>query len=235
MPAAIRAFDGHRGVRVLAGIECDILADGTLDLDDDCLAALDIVVASVHSAFNQERAQITERVLQAMSNPHVDVLGHPTGRMLLRRDAYPLDIAVVVAAAARNRRGARDQLAAPSTRFVRRARDAGARGRRPHRHFERLPFPGGHGVPSVGRDRSPTRMARTRTRPEHASIRRTRALAAATQDRAHGLGLTAYGPRLWALGFGLWALGFGLWALGFGLWALGSRLSTNDCRLTTND
>jgi DNA polymerase (family 10) len=98
--AAIRAFDGHRGVRVLAGIECDILADGTLDLDDDCLAALDIVVASVHSAFNQDRAQITDRVLRAIGNPHVDILGHPTGRMLLRRDAYPLDVAVVVAAAA---------------------------------------------------------------------------------------------------------------------------------------
>jgi DNA polymerase (family X) len=99
--ARIRALDAQHGVRLLAGIECDIRPDGTMDLADDCLAALDIVVASVHSAFNQDRQQMTDRVLRAIDNPHVDVLGHLTGRMLLKRAAYPIDVDAVFEAAAR--------------------------------------------------------------------------------------------------------------------------------------
>jgi DNA polymerase (family 10) len=100
--ARIRAVDAEGlGIRLLAGIECDIKPDGALDLADDCLAALDIVVASVHSAFNQERREMTDRVLRAIDNPHVDILGHPTGRMLLKRQAYPIDIEAVCEAAAR--------------------------------------------------------------------------------------------------------------------------------------
>jgi DNA polymerase (family 10) len=101
--ARIRAADGQHDVRLLAGIECDILPDGTLDLADDCLAALDIVVASVHSAFNQDRQQMTERLLRAIENPHVDVIGHPTGRLILKRAPYALDVEAVIAAAARHR------------------------------------------------------------------------------------------------------------------------------------
>jgi DNA polymerase (family 10) len=98
--ARIRALDGQiGGVRLLAGIECDIKSDGTLDLADDCLAALDIVVASVHSAFNQERQQMTDRLLRAIENRHVDILGHPTGRRILQREPYPLDIERVIARA----------------------------------------------------------------------------------------------------------------------------------------
>ncbi len=85
--ARIRAVDGQYGVRLLAGVECDILADGSLDLADDCLASLDFVVASVHSGFSQERQQMTERLIRAIENPYVDVIGHPTGRKLLRREA----------------------------------------------------------------------------------------------------------------------------------------------------
>jgi len=96
----IRALDGHRGVRVLAGVECDILADGALDLADECLAALDIVVASVHSSFGQSRQDMTERVLRAIANPHVDIVGHLTGRMLLKREASAVDVSAVVDAAA---------------------------------------------------------------------------------------------------------------------------------------
>jgi len=100
--ARIRAIDAEGvGVRLLAGIECDIRPDGSLDLADDCLAALDFVVVSLHSAFNQERAQITDRVLRALENPYVDVLGHPTGRRLLARAPAPLDIEAVLDAAAR--------------------------------------------------------------------------------------------------------------------------------------
>jgi DNA polymerase (family X) len=99
----IRAIDAEGlGVRLLAGIECDIRPDGTLDLADDCLAALDIVVVSVHSAFNQERQQMTDRVLRAIEHPHVDILGHPTGRLILRRAPYPIDVDAVIGAAARH-------------------------------------------------------------------------------------------------------------------------------------
>ena len=101
--ARIRAADAASGgVRLLAGIECDILADGSLDLADECLAALDLVIASVHSAFNQDHQQMTDRLLRALDNPHVDILGHPTGRRILQRDAYPFDIDAVVDAAARH-------------------------------------------------------------------------------------------------------------------------------------
>jgi DNA polymerase (family 10) len=101
--ARVRAIDAEGvGVRLLAGVECDIKPDGTLDLADECLAALDIVVASVHSGFTQEREQMTERMIKALANPHVDILGHPTGRRLLKRPAYPLDIEAVVDAAARH-------------------------------------------------------------------------------------------------------------------------------------
>jgi DNA polymerase (family 10) len=100
--ARIRALDAEGlGIRLLAGIECDIRTDGSLDLADDCLAALDIVVASVHSGFNQDRQEMTDRVLRAIENPHVDILGHPTGRMLLKRQAYPIDVEAVIDAAAR--------------------------------------------------------------------------------------------------------------------------------------
>ena len=98
----IRAEDGKHGVRLLAGIECDILPDGTMDLADDCLAELDIVIASVHSAFTQDRQQMTARILRAIENPHVDVIGHPTGRLLLKRAAYGLDIEAIIDAAARH-------------------------------------------------------------------------------------------------------------------------------------
>jgi DNA polymerase (family 10) len=88
------------GMTLLAGIECDILPDGTLDLADDCLASLDIVVASVHSAFNQEENQMTDRILRAVSNPYVDIIGHPTGRRLTRREPYRVNVPRLIDAAA---------------------------------------------------------------------------------------------------------------------------------------
>src|SRR5687767_8620630 len=98
--ARIRALNGRfEGLTLLAGIECDILADGTMDLADDCLAQLDIVVASIHSHFSQEEAQMTDRVLRALECPWVDVLGHPTGRRLLKREPAQMDMTAVVAAA----------------------------------------------------------------------------------------------------------------------------------------
>jgi len=81
----------------------DILADGALDLSDSVLAEMDIVIASVHSHFNQDRAQMTDRFLKAIDNPNVSLIGHPTGRILLRRDAYQLDIDAILKAAAKNK------------------------------------------------------------------------------------------------------------------------------------
>src|SRR5687767_8036614 len=100
--ARVRALNGRfEGLTLLAGIECDILADGRLDLAADCLAELDLVVASVHSNFRQDIQQITTRVQRALECPWVDVLGHPTARRLLRRDSMRFDFDAVVSAAAR--------------------------------------------------------------------------------------------------------------------------------------
>ena len=87
----------------LAGIEVDILADGTLDLSDSVLEQMDIVIASVHSHFNQSASEMTDRLLKAVENPNTSLIGHPTGRMLLRRDAYAFDIGAVLKAAARKK------------------------------------------------------------------------------------------------------------------------------------
>ena len=89
------------GITIFAGIEVDILADGDLDLSDDVLAQMDIVIASVHSVFNQEPAKMTDRLLKAISNPNTSIIGHPTGRILLRRDSYGFDMHSVLTAAAK--------------------------------------------------------------------------------------------------------------------------------------
>jgi DNA polymerase (family 10) len=84
------------GIRLLAGIEVDILKSGTLDLDNEVLAQLDIVVASVHSYMNMERAEMTERMLAAIENPYTQIIGHPTGRILLRREPFEYDMEKVL-------------------------------------------------------------------------------------------------------------------------------------------
>jgi DNA polymerase (family X) len=91
------------GIVIFAGIEVDILADGDLDLSDDVLSQMDIVIGSVHSVFNQEPAKMTERLLKAIENPNTSLIGHPTGRIQLRRDAYQFDMHAVLSAAAKNK------------------------------------------------------------------------------------------------------------------------------------
>jgi DNA polymerase (family 10) len=86
--------------RVLKGVECDILADGALDYPAEVLASFELVVGSVHSRFGLGEAEMTQRLLRAVANPFLDVLGHPTGRLLLGRAAYALDLGAVCAAAA---------------------------------------------------------------------------------------------------------------------------------------
>jgi DNA polymerase (family 10) len=100
----IRAVSEANGqIRIFAGVEVDILADGTLDLSDGVLEQMDIVIASVHSHFNQSPAEMTDRLLKAVHHPNVSLLGHPTGRLLLRRDAYPFDIDAVLKEAAKKK------------------------------------------------------------------------------------------------------------------------------------
>src|SRR5438128_10244313 len=92
-----------RDIRVFSGIECDILRDGSLDFDDEILADLDFVIASVHSTFNLSEADMTKRVIRAISNPFVTMLAHPTGRLLLKREGYAIDLPAVLDAAADTR------------------------------------------------------------------------------------------------------------------------------------
>jgi DNA polymerase (family X) len=87
------------GIEVLKGIECDILEKGGMDLPDDVLAEADWVIASLHYGQGQPRSQITERILEAIENPHVDMIAHPTGRLINRRDPYDVDLDQVFAAA----------------------------------------------------------------------------------------------------------------------------------------
>jgi len=88
------------GLRLFAGTECDVLKDGTLDFPDEVLSELDYVVASVHSVFNLPEAEMTERIIRAISNPYVTMLGHLTGRLLLTREPYAVDVPAVIEAAA---------------------------------------------------------------------------------------------------------------------------------------
>ncbi|MCX6638679.1 MAG: DNA polymerase/3'-5' exonuclease PolX [Acidobacteria bacterium] len=119
------------GIHVFSGLECDIRRDGSMDLADDALAQLDFVVASVHSYMNLEPAEMTDRLLRAIENPHVCAIGHPTGRELLRRDAFPFDFEQVARAAAR--RGVRFEINASPERLdldaplIRQAKALGAK------------------------------------------------------------------------------------------------------------
>jgi DNA polymerase (family 10) len=98
----VRAVDRRMegSIRVFTGIEVDILADGALDLDDEVLAQMEVVIAAVHTRFEQSREEMTERVLRAMENPYVRILGHPTGRLLLLREPFALDMGAVLQRAA---------------------------------------------------------------------------------------------------------------------------------------
>jgi DNA polymerase (family 10) len=103
--AEIRALNESKRFKthVFAGTECDILADGRLDFDDGILAQLDYVVASVHNAFAQDEATMTARIVRALENPHTTMLGHLTGRLLLAREGYRVNVAKVIDAAIANR------------------------------------------------------------------------------------------------------------------------------------
>jgi len=88
------------GFRILKGIEADILQDGSIDYAENVLQRLDFVIASVHSRFNMGEKEMTARMLTAMDNPYLTIIGHPTGRLLLSRDPYPIDMDAVIEKAA---------------------------------------------------------------------------------------------------------------------------------------
>ncbi|KXG77658.1 DNA polymerase/3'-5' exonuclease PolX [Fervidicola ferrireducens] len=89
-----------KGIRILSGIEVDILSNDLLDFDDDVLKELDIVIASIHSGFSQDKEKLTRRVLKAIYNPYVNIIAHPTGRMLAKREPYEIDVDAMLKAAA---------------------------------------------------------------------------------------------------------------------------------------
>src|SRR5437660_5292795 len=100
--AAIRKLNKtFNGFRLFAGVECDILRDGSLDFPDEVLSQLDYVVASVHSALGLSEADMTRRMIRAMENPFVTMLAHPTGRLLLKREPYQINFPKILDAAAR--------------------------------------------------------------------------------------------------------------------------------------
>ncbi len=96
-------------VKILRGVECDILRDGTMDLDDEILHELDIVIASVHSGFNFDEATQTARMIKAISHPAVDIVAHPTGRVLGVRPGYAVNVAALIEAAASDKHGTGNQ------------------------------------------------------------------------------------------------------------------------------
>lgn len=125
-----RLNEEYKGrIRIFKGTECDILRDGSLDFSDEVLATLDFVVASIHSQFNLSQEEQTRRMLRAIANPYVDIIGHPTGRLLLNREGYALDQDAMIDAAAEH--GVCIEINAHPSRldldwhYLRRARDKG--------------------------------------------------------------------------------------------------------------
>ncbi|MGE5592022.1 MAG: DNA polymerase/3'-5' exonuclease PolX [Bacillota bacterium] len=125
----IRRVADELGFPILRAAEVDILRDGSLDLPDEVLAELDFVTASIHTGFRQDLGTITQRILRAMANPHVDSIAHPTGRLLGRREPYPVDMDRVIEAAVRTRTcleiNASPERLDLSAEDARQARDAG--------------------------------------------------------------------------------------------------------------
>jgi DNA polymerase (family 10) len=87
------------GIRIFSGLECDIMKDGALDIANDALAELDLVIGSVHNHMNLEATEMTDRLLRALECPHLRILGHPTGRLLMQREPFPFDFDRIVSAA----------------------------------------------------------------------------------------------------------------------------------------
>ena len=157
------------GIKIFAGIEVDILAEGDLDLSDDVLAQMDLVIASVHSVFNQESAKMTERLIKAIGNPNTSIIGHPTGRIQLRRDSYPFDMHAVLTAAAKHK-VAMELNAYPDRLDLNDAQPSPSQAAwSEDRHQYRFAPHIAHGKDAFRNPASPAGMAHERRRTEHAA------------------------------------------------------------------
>ena len=154
---------------MFSGLECDILKDGALDLANDALAELDLVIGSVHSHMNLEAAEMTDRLLRALECPHLRILGHPTGRILLQREPFPFDFDRVVAEAVR--RGVWLEInASPERLDLNGAHGAGRQSqRRALHHLHRRASSQASGRHALRRGHGAPRLAGTLRYPEHAA------------------------------------------------------------------
>ena len=172
------------GIRLLAGIEVDIKKDGTLDLEDEVLAQLDVVVASVHSYMNLERAEMTDRILAAIENPYTQIIAHPTGRLLLRREPFVYDLEKILDAC--HKHGVAMECNAAPDRLD--LRDASLRlakrPRRENRHLHRRAQHAASQLDAIRRDSAP-RLDREERRTQHAAARGIPRRAATQADRCH--------------------------------------------------
>ena len=159
----------QKGITVLAGIECDILADGSMDLADDCLASLDIVVASIHSALTQDEADMTARVIKAIEHPSVDIIGHLTGAHAAAPRGHAGQRRKGDRRRQGQRRGPRDQFAAAPPRSLRQPRAAGARPRRQAGHRLRCALRRGARLSAMGRPDGPAGLADEGRRDQYAA------------------------------------------------------------------
>ena len=157
-------------LRVLAGSEVNINTDGSLDYEDDVLAELDWVVASVHTSFRMGEKAMTERMMAAMDHPLVDAIGHPTGRLILRREPYAIDVERVVGARGPDRHDARDQRQPEPAGPDRHPRAAGGGGRGDDRDRLRRPQRPHAGRDPVRHRHRTARVADKGQRREHAHL-----------------------------------------------------------------
>ncbi len=158
------------GIELLAGSEVNILPDGSLDYEDELLGELDWVIASVHTSFGMGEQAMTERMIAAIEHPLVDAIGHPTGRLIERREPYAIDLDAVFAAAARSGHDARDQRQPRPARPLRHPRARrGARGRADPDRLRRPPH--GHAREhALGRGHRAARVAERRGCGQHAAV-----------------------------------------------------------------
>ena len=177
----IRAWNesAPRGFRLLAGSEVNIGTDGSLDYPDELLAELDWVMASVHTSFNISEKAMTDRVIAAMENPLVDCIGHLTGRLLLRREPYAVDMTRIAEAAREDRHDDGDQRQPEPPRPQRAQRQARRRGRSADRlHHGRARHGDAGEHPLLGGDRAPG-LAQRRSDRQHENLAVVRAAAQA--------------------------------------------------------
>ena len=167
----IRALQPRHRIRILAGTECDILADGSLDFPDEVLAELDVVLAAVHSRHKQPGPEMTARICRALENPHVRILVHPTGRLLGSREPYDVDLEQVFATAKRHGKAVEINASPEPPGPQGRPRPAGARPRAPDRGGHRHPLPVGAGPRRARRGDRAASVDRPRARRQHPAPR----------------------------------------------------------------